>query len=74
MAELPKDEPSVGSAFFGKSAKVTKRKEMNSRVVSQKYVEEVLALPGRPRVSEELHCGNCGAGMKNLRQHGARLL
>jgi len=30
MAELPKDEPAVSSAFFGKSVKVTKRKEVNN--------------------------------------------
>ena len=30
MAELPKDEPPVSSAFFDKSAKVTKGKEANN--------------------------------------------
>jgi hypothetical protein len=30
MAELPKDEPPVSSAFFDKSAKVTKGKVVNN--------------------------------------------
>jgi len=30
IAEVQKDEPPVSSAFFGKSAKVTKRKEVNN--------------------------------------------
>jgi hypothetical protein len=31
MAELPKDESSIAWLFFGKSAKVAKRKEVNNQ-------------------------------------------